>query len=94
VRLDARATSRTSWHAGSVGTAIKAHADELGRQHDLVGSAGSAAVAWVADPVTATLKEYFEFDSFDFVERNLIFCAIIELRGARRLMRGNLLRVL
>jgi mobilization protein NikA len=35
-----------------------------------------------------------KFDSLDFIKRNLILGAIIELRSAGRLMRGNLLRML
>jgi hypothetical protein len=34
-----------------------------------------------------------EFDSFDLIERNLVFCSIVELRRPWRLMRRNLLRV-
>ena len=33
-------------------------------------------------------------DSLDLAQRNLIFCPIVELSGARRLMSGHLLGVL
>jgi hypothetical protein len=36
---------------------------------------------------------WLEFDSFNFIERNLILGAIIELRGSWRLVRGDLLSV-
>jgi len=42
--------------------------------------------------VPASLKELLlKFNSFDFIERNLILGPIIEFRGAGRLVRGDLL---
>ena len=40
------------------------------------------------------LSNTLKFDSLNFVERNLIRSAVIELRSTGRLVRGDLLRVL